>query len=230
LTTPLRYDAPRSGLHRLTTDIDSLTGQYNSFILNARIELSPATVNDYSFKLRAFVNYCLEADITRVTDVTTDHIRGFIASMQMSHGPKSVNGYYKVVRRFFSWLFEEDRLSVNPMARIKSPRVPVKVIKIFNEEHLRKILLLCEDGTHTGVRNKAMVLTLLDTGIRLSELTRIQVNDIDVQRGIIIVMGKGARERVVGISKSTLKAIIAYYQQSARGVMNSSGLPRKAGR
>jgi integrase/recombinase XerC/integrase/recombinase XerD len=212
LTTASPYDAARSDLRRLTTAADSLADQFNSFLLNAQIELSPATVRDYRYKLKPFIDYCRGAGASKVMDITTDNTRGFIASMQESNSPKSVNDYYKVARRFLSWLVQEERLTKNPMLRVKCPRVPEIIIKIFTAEHIHKILLLCEDGTRTGIRNRAMVLVLLDSGIRLSELARIQVDDIDIQRGIITVMGKGAKQRVVGVSKPTLKAVIRYYE------------------
>ena len=212
LTHASSYDAVRSGLYHLTTAEDSLAAQYNSFLLNAQIELALSTVKDYHYKLRTFIEYCHGAGLSKVTDITTDHVRGFILYMQQTHNPKSVNDYYKVARRFLSWLVEEERLIKNPMLRIKCPRVPEIIIKIFNSDHIHKILMLCEDSTRTGIRNKSMVLVLLDSGIRLSELARIQVNDIDIQHGIITVMGKGARQRVVGISKPTLKAVIRYYE------------------
>jgi integrase/recombinase XerC/integrase/recombinase XerD len=196
-TTQAAYDAPRGDLNRFTTSSDDITHSFTSFILNAQIELSSSTFKDYRFKLNAFIRYCLEAGITRVKDITTDHIRGFIFHLQQFNSPKSVNGYYKVVSRFFSWLVDEDRLIDNPMVKVKPPRVPQKLVKVFTPEQIQKILLLCEDGTRTGIRNKAMILTLLDNGIRLSELARIQVEDIDIQRGVITVMGKGASEREV---------------------------------
>lgn len=206
------YDAVRSDLYHLTITADNLATQFNSFLLNAQIELAPSTVKDYRYKLRPFIDYCHGAGVSKVTDITTDHVRGFILYMQQTNKPKSINDYYKVARRFLSWLVEEERLDKNPMLRVKCPRVPEIIIKIFNADHIHKILMLCEDGTRTGIRNKAMVLVLLDSGIRLSELANIQVNDIDIQRGIITIMGKGAKQRVVGVSKTTLKAVIRYYE------------------
>jgi integrase/recombinase XerC len=214
LTTTPRYDRAEAKTYHLTPqNTGDIISQFDSFILHASIELAQATVKDYRYKLKAFIGYCLDNYIRNIEKITTDHIRGFIAWWQQTHSLRTVHDYYKVTRRFFSWLVEEGRLDHNPMVKVRAPRVPQNIIKVFTAEHIRDILLLCEDGTRTGVRNRAMIITLLDTGIRLSELVRIQVNDIDIQRGIITIMGKGARQRVVGISRSAIRAIINYYEQ-----------------
>jgi len=216
LTTIPRYVVGQADLRRLTHyNSKNIVDQYHSFILHATVDLAPSTAKDYSYKLRAFIKFCLKSKVSQLEDIGTDHIRGFIVHMQQSNSPKSVNGYFKVVQSFFGWLVYEGRLESNTTQRVKAPKVPHKIVKIFRPDHIRDILLLCGDGTKTGVRNKAMVLVLLDTGLRLSELVRIQVDDIDIKRGIITVMGKGAKQRVVGICKATIKAIIEYYESSA---------------
>ncbi len=140
--------------------------------------------------------------------------------MVKKNSPKSVSDYYRVIRRFFSWLVQEGRLKDNPMQRMRCPRVPKKVVKVFTPEHIRKILLLCEDSTKTGIRNKAMVLVLLDTGIRKGELAGIKVGDIDVRRGIITVRvpsrgSSASASRPCGPSSPTTRP--------ARAIIRSSG-------
>jgi integrase/recombinase XerC len=77
-------------------------------------------------------------------------------------------------------------------------------------EQIRDLLLLCDENRFLGTRNKAIVLTLLDTGLRLTELANIQLANVDFDRETIKVMGKGAKERVVRIGKKTQKAILRY--------------------
>jgi site-specific recombinase XerD len=212
LTDKVSHDAPRTSLDLLTTATDNLTAQYNSFLLSVQIELSPATLQDYRYKLRYFIDFCRCSGISSIKDINKDLARAFIACNQNNLKPASVSGYFKVAKRFLNWLVEEERLGVNPIEKMKAPRVPEIIIKPFNAEHIRKIMLLCEDGRRISIRNRAMVLVLLDTGVRLSELANILVSDIDIQLGIITVMGKGAKQRVVGISRATVKAVIKYYE------------------
>lgn len=215
LTTASHYDAPEPDLYHLTTTDGSIISQSRSFILNAEIGLAPTTAKDYSYKLRRFTNFCLDAGIDQVADVTTNTARAFIASMQRAgQSPNSISDFYKVARRFFSWMVEEERLDRNPLARVKPRKPPEVIIKPFSPEHIRKILLLCDNcgSIFASRRNRAMVLILLDTGLRISELAAMRTHQIDVRAGTITVMGKGSRERVVGVSKTTLRAIIRYYE------------------
>ena len=90
------------------------------------------------------------------------------------------------------------------MANMKTPHVPKTLIKPFRLEELRLLLSLCDQKTFLGLRNRAIILVFLETGLRLKELANMQIEDIDFERGIIQVMGKGARERVVAIQPRTL--------------------------
>ncbi|MBA7698769.1 Tyrosine recombinase XerD [subsurface metagenome] len=96
------------------------------------------------------------------------------------------------------------------MATFRAPKVPKKVIVPFTTEHIRRLLLLCNDRKFLGARNRAIILMFLDTGLRLSELANIQIKDVDFDRETIKVMGKGAKERVVRIGKTAQKALLHY--------------------
>jgi len=93
---------------------------------------------------------------------------------------------------------------------MRSPRVPKRIIRPFSPDNIRDMLLLCDESKFLGIRNRAIILTFVDTGLRLSEMAGIQLKDIDFDRELIRVMGKGARERVVGIGKGTQKALLKY--------------------
>jgi len=75
------------------------------------------------------------------------------------------------------------------------------------------MLVLLGDNSFRGYRNRAIILTFLDTGLRLSELAAIRLNDIDFDNGIIKVMGKGRKQRFVRVGKETQKAILKYLLQ-----------------
>ena len=80
--------------------------------------------------------------------------------------------------------------------------------------------MLCDSATFLGARNKAIILMFYDTGLRLSELTNIQIADFDLEREIIKVMGKGARERVVRIGRNTQKAVLHYLLMRKEHLLN----------
>jgi len=126
-----------------------------------------------------------------------------------------VHYYYGALRASFNWAGREGFLAESPLARVKVTKSKLKVIQPYSREHITRLLQVCDhDCQHNAKflasRNKAIVLVLLDTGLRLSELAGIKVQDmqdIEVERGWTKVMGKGAKERVVRIGKVAQKAL-----------------------
>lgn len=116
-------------------------------------------------------------------------------------------------------MVEEETLKQSPMSSIRVRKPPDKIIQPFKLDHIRDLLLLCDDSKFLGARNKAVILTFLDTGLRLTELVNIEIKDVDFYHEIIKVMGKGAKERVVRIGKKTQKALLRYL------LMRNDGLP-----
>lgn len=198
-----------SGLHHLTGR-NNLVRHLQGFLLSSRVDgLSPRTLADYEYKIGAFVVFCSGLGINDPDQVTASEVRQFLLKLQEKGAPASVSGYYKSVKRFFNWMVEEKVLDRSPMVTIHPPRVPQKVIMPFNPEHIKHLLLLCDDRTFIGARNRALVLVFLDTGLRLSEMAGIQLADIR-GRETVKVMGKGAKERVVRIGKTAQKALLRY--------------------
>jgi len=191
--------------------LGDLDGQLKAFLLSCKVdELSPATLKDYEQKVGAFVKFCSTLQLSDVHYITAHHVRMFLLNLQQRCSPNSVHDYYGCVKRFFNWLVCEGVLPANPMATMRSPRVPKRIICPFSTDHIRDMLLLCDSGKFLGVRNQAIILAFVGTGLRLSEMAGIQLKDIDFDRELIKVMGKGAKERVVGIGKGAQKAMLKY--------------------
>jgi site-specific recombinase XerD len=101
-------------------------------------------------------------------------------------------------------------IETNHMATIKKPRVQRKIIKGLETDVCQKLLGSYVSKSLDSYRNKAIVYMFLDTGLRLSELANLQLYDINVERGIIKVLGKGNKERLVRIGLKTQKALWNY--------------------
>lgn len=201
-------------------DQRTLNGQLKVFLLSCKVEeLSLFTIQSYDQKLRVFVRFLADLQITQPEQVTTTHIRMFLLKLQDTCQRRSVHNNYRAIKRFFSWMVEEGTLKQSPMATIRVRKPPDKIIQPFNLDHIRDLLLLCDDNKFLGARNKAVILTFLDTGLRLTELVTIEIKDIDFDHETIKVMGKGAKERVVRIGKKTQKALLRYL------LMRNDGLP-----
>jgi integrase/recombinase XerC len=107
-------------------------------------------------------------------------------------------------------LKEEEVISETPMKTMHPPKKPRHIIKPFSSSQINDMLELCDDKTFLGARNRAMILTFIDTGLRLSELAHIGLVDVNIQDDTIRVMGKGSKERVVPFGRNAKAAILKY--------------------
>ena len=128
--------------------------------------------------------------------MTEFHVRAYLLSIKERLKPYSFYDYSRAIKRYFNWLVEEKILAESPMTGWKPPLVPKTIIQPLKVEHLQLLLAQCNTKTFIGIRNKAIIFTFLDTGLRLSELAYIKIEDVDFHRGIIKVMGKGSTEPV----------------------------------
>jgi len=135
----------------------------------------------------------------RFTKPQTGHLSGH-----------TINGYMRAVQGFWSWLEEEGFIEENPFATIRIPKAPTKVTPTFNEEQLRQMFGAIDTASPTGCRDYAIILTLLDTGVRCSELTGLKLTDVDLRARMLKVCGKGNKERMVPIGAMVQKAVWKY--------------------
>jgi len=196
----------------LTTD-GSLAGHFKVFLISCKVNgLSHRTISDYAQKIGAFVAFCNLQGATEPKEIAVNHVRIFILSLQERIKAVSVHDYYGCVNRFFNWLCEENIIENNPMARLRPPKVPKQIIEPFSLDDIKKTLTLC-GADFLGYRNRAIILTFLDSGLRLSELASVQLASIDFDKGIVKVTGKGNKDRIVRIGRETQKAILRYLLQ-----------------
>lgn len=186
-------------------------------------KLSHRTQEWYEQKLIAFCRFTdSQLSITDLKSVTLWHLRSFVVAVQEGkagtvtlHPRKSekvsdltVKGYVQVLKGFFNWCFSEELIKVNPAAKLENPNVASYIIPTFDESQIDALLAACDVKTSLGYRDHTIMLVLLDTGIRLSELCGLKLEDI--HRDYIRVFGKGEKEREVGISSEVAQHIWKY--------------------
>jgi site-specific recombinase XerD len=204
------------------------------FILTKKTDgKSPRTVHYYEGLLRHFLWYAVKENWPSDAGLITEwHIREFLDYVASETNRWGLNGngsercqrlasystvhhYYATLRVFFNWCLGEGFLVQSPLAKIKLRNPNLKVIQPYSSDEVARMLAVCDyDCQHNakflGSRNKAIVLMLLDTGVRVSEMGNINLEDIDTERGWVKVTGKGAKERVVRIGASAQKALWRY--------------------
>jgi len=157
-------------------------------------------------------------------------LRGFLAHVASGHEepsgrwgnprmnkpvrPATVHSYYRELRVFFNWLVEEGVLAVSPVDRLAAPQLRTEQVQPFTPEQTQSILHAAQQSVHPR-RNEAIVLFLLDTGIRASELCSLKMSDLDIKGQRCTVVGKGNKRRTIHFGRTVTKALWRYLQEQA---------------
>ena len=182
---------------------------------------SPRTIEWYTCFLERFHQFSNQNGYpTNVKRINKDHLRAFIIFLQREvrtpHTGKplseaTIQGYVRTLKAFFSWLMREEYIEQNPMSKIPVPRAQVKIVDTFSHEQVTRLIGMCRTSDDSGYRNLAIILLLLDSGIRISELVNISVDDINLADGYIkIRKAKGNKERLVPIGSLVQKSLWKY--------------------
>jgi site-specific recombinase XerD len=121
-----------------------------------------------------------------------------------------IHGLGRAIRSFSTWAYEEGYLDENVMWRLKLPQLPKTFPEPLREDEIQRVLAVSLDSTNERLRNFAIVMLFLDTGIRLDELVNLRLSKVDFAIGEMTVFGKGSKERKVPIGVQAKKALINY--------------------
>ena len=122
----------------------------------------------------------------------------------------TINCYLRSLRIFFSWLVSEGIIESNPFERVKIPRTPKKVTPTFSDSQIQQLVGVIDTRTAEGYRDYTIILTLLDTGIRVSELCSLRLGNLWLEEGMVKVLGKGNKERLIPIGKQVQRLLWRY--------------------
>jgi integrase/recombinase XerD len=215
--------------------MESLSVLARRFLDHLTVErgLSPNTLAAYERDLRRYVAFCERRGIDRADDLDAAALRSFVASISAStHGPdetpyasSSVVRTLSAVRSFHRFLVREGVTERDPSADVRRPRLPRSLPKPIPLADVERLLEAPDDATPTGLRDRAILELLYGAGLRISELTALDVDDVDLDVGAVRVLGKGGKERDVPIGRHARDAITGYL---VRGRPSLSG-PRTRG-
>ncbi|MFN0147806.1 MAG: tyrosine-type recombinase/integrase [Dehalococcoidia bacterium] len=124
--------------------------------------------------------------------------------------PATASQRFRAVQQFFKWMQLTDERTDNPMAKIKPPVVPEKLVPVVAEDDLRKLLNACGGHDFAGRRDKAIIGLFIDTGMRLGEMAGIRVADVDLAEREVVVTGKGRRPRRLAFIRQTHSDLTRY--------------------
>jgi site-specific recombinase XerD len=135
--------------------------------------------------------------------LTPDEVRAWLVTLRKTLAPISVAGYVRGLKAFGNWCAAEQLAEGHALRSLRRPHVPHKLIEPLTDEALHRLVAL------GSVRDRAIVLLLLDTGLRVSELAGLRMGNLRPD-GSVKVMGKGARERIVPVGNAARQALLRY--------------------
>lgn len=177
--------------------------------------LSIKTIEWYRDKLLVFVREFETGDsaIHSPSDISSGHIKNFIVGYRNSgRSDATINGMLRAVRAFLNYCYEEGFIREDIGRQIKLIKEKQKVVETFSKEQSKKLLNQPDLKTFIGLRDLTIMMLLLESGIRISELCGINTYDINWRDGLILVDGKGNKQRHVPIQLTTLKQLEKYYK------------------
>jgi len=118
--------------------------------------------------------------------------------------PRTTARTLSSLRRFYRYLVQEGRLTEDPTALVDAPKVARGLPRSLTEEQVERLLQAPDDGTSLGQRDRAMLEVLYATGLRVSELVGLTVSAVNLQSGVVRVLGKGAKERIVPLGEEAI--------------------------
>ncbi len=173
--------------------------------------LSPGTLETYRAALTRFVSWLDAEGVNTPTAITTQLVRRYIVSLgSKGYTTSYVHGLIRPVKTWLRFLYAEDVLQVDVMARVAMPKTDTPVLAAFTAQQVKQLLAACEDA-QDPVRDRAVVLVLLDTGVRAQEFCDLTIGDVDTKTGAVIVRrGKGGKGRIVYLGAASRKALVRY--------------------
>lgn len=155
------------------------------------------TVKSYQKDLEKYENFIKENNIDYLT-INHDEIILFLKDLDNDSLSKStISRILSAIRHFYAYLLSLDFVSSNPFKMIRNPKKDKKLPNFLQGDEFEKVIDSIDETTDLGIRNRLIVELLYATGIRLSELTNLKLNDINFYNKEIKIFGKGGKERIV---------------------------------
>ena len=214
--------------------MDRLLDQFLHYILVEK-GLSKNTIDAYSHGLNRLLDYLRRKGIQEMPKVSKLDIRAFLLGLKRQGlSTKSVVRNLAAIRSFFRFLIQEGILGANPIEELESPKIERKLPEILTLKEVEQLLEQPNSQTPIGIRDRTMLEVLYATGMRVSELTKLPVQQVNLEGGYVLVFGKGSKERIIPLGSEAMKWIILYLNSAreklAKGKEDPSLFINRSGR
>lgn len=202
----------RPAVHPLRVREETLQDLRDEFLVRCHAKnLSPRTIEWYAKHTASFIEWCRARGVTAAAQLSTSLIEEYlIGAREQGRTPNTVRGYAQTLKTLSRFGHKKGLIPANIMADFEMPKVPQVIIQTFSEDQLRALLKRPDTRTWLGIRDRAILLTFLDTLVRVSELVGVDAEDVDLKARTMRVMGKGSKEREVPLGQTVTQALRRY--------------------
>jgi integrase/recombinase XerD len=210
------------------SDEENLHSEIAAFLNFCRLEkgLAANTLESYGRDLRRFAVFLGSAHIPLNGDdlPNTEAIRQYLDHLREEGvGSRSSARHLTTLRNFYTFLLREGRIQADPTEHLRTPKQWQNIPKFLNLDQIEKILRMPDAEKPTGLRDRAMLELLYATGLRVSELCKVALADLDLQLGVLRTIGKGNKTRIVPVGKSALQAVEEYLRNGRAALLKGRG-------
>jgi len=189
--------------------------QLDTFIDHLWLEdgLSKNTLESYRADLSQFATW-LAKQHKQIMLANSADIQQYLAVKFPQSKPRSIGRLIASMRRFYRYCLRENLIQTDPTLQIESPKLPRSLPKSLNEQEVEDLLNAPDIGSAIGLRDRAMLELLYASGLRVSELVTVKVNEVSTQDGVVRVTGKGSKTRLVPMGEEAAEWITKYLKES----------------
>ncbi|MBT3264250.1 MAG: site-specific tyrosine recombinase XerD [Acidiferrobacteraceae bacterium] len=183
--------------------------------------LSANTLAAYRTDLLAFQIWLAKKGLTLEQVTRADLLAYLAANVRSGLSPRSSARHLSTLRRFYRYLLIQGRTQADPTADVRSPVIGRPLPKNISEQGVEKLLSTPPRDTALGSRDRAMLETMYASGLRVSELVGLTLNELDLTTGLVRVVGKGGRERIVPLGEEASESLREYLGQARSDLLKA---------
>lgn len=210
----------------MTIEDRSLSEAVEAFLRSARAErdLSPHTLSAYRGDLDQFVRWCGRAHTSGLAEVDRRLLRRYVAYLSERHyARRTIARKTSAVRSLLKWAVARELVGSNPADDIPTPKLDRPLPKVMRAADVARLCELPPDDDPVGLRDRAVLELLYGSGLRVSELCGLDLDDIDVTAGTVRVLRKGRKERVLPMTVTACDAVRIYVEHARADLSAGSG-------
>jgi integrase/recombinase XerD len=196
--------------------VDSVDALRDAFLRYAAIErgLSAKTIDAYASDLQRFAKHLADRGVENLADLDRACVTDYLDVLEHEGlGPRSRSRMLSALRRMLAYAGDQGLLQADPLEGIRNPRLPARLPRVLRPDETASLIAAADPDSALGLRDRAMLEVLYGSGLRVTELVSLPLSAVDRRAGLLRVMGKGQRERVVPLGESALDAIATYLEE-----------------